>query len=133
MLFMRPYREGDSFPEINPDPKNGLYFIALDGEKLIGFGRWKMTLDGIRIEEIEDGGDPEVFDGLLRGILNMAMEQGIDRAAFSGKIRPDRLATSMVPVDKENGLKSISYFLENYKKCKMFLKRLCFISRRCII
>ena len=50
----------------------------------------------------------------------MAMEQGIDRAAFSGKIRPDRLATSMVPVDKENGLKSISYFLENYKKCKMF-------------
>ena len=33
MLFMRLYREGDSFPEINPDPKNGLYFIALDGEK----------------------------------------------------------------------------------------------------
>ena len=120
MLFMRPFREGDTFPEINPDPQNGLYFIALDGEKLIGFGRWKMTLDGIRIEEIEDGGDPEVFDGLLRGILNMAMEQGIDRVAFSGKIRPDRLATSMVPVDKENGLKSISYFLGNYKKCKMF-------------
>lgn len=77
-----------------------------------------MTLDGIRIEEIEDGGDPEVFDGLLRGILNMAMEQGIDRAAFSGKIRPDRLATSMVPVDKENA--KILLFSENYKKCKMF-------------
>lgn len=120
MLFMRPYREGDSFPGISPDPQNGLYFIALDGEKLIGFGRWKMTLDGIRVEEIEDGGDPEVFDGLLRGILNLAMEQGIDRAAFSDKIRPDRLATSLVPVDRGNGLKSISYFLENYKKCKMF-------------
>lgn len=120
MLFMRPYRDGDSFPEITPAPGKGLYFLALDGDKLIGFARWRMTMDGIRLEEIEDSGDPEVFDGLLRGVLNMAMEQGIERASFSDQIRPDRLATSMVPVDRENDLKSISYFLENYKKCKMF-------------
>ncbi len=120
MLFMRPYRDGDSFPEISPDPRSGLYFLALDGDRLAGYCRWRMTPDGVSIEEIEDGGDPELFDGLLRGTLNLALEQGIERARFSDQIRPDRLATSMVPVGRENDLKSISYFLENYRKCKMF-------------
>jgi hypothetical protein len=120
MLFMRPYQDGDHFEEIAPAPGKGLYFLALDGDKLAGWCRWHLTPEEVRIEEVEDGGDMQTFDGLVRGILAMANDQGIDRAVFSAAIRPDRLATSLIPVNRENVLISIDYFLNNCKKCKMF-------------
>lgn len=119
MLKMRPYQEGDSFPEINAQPGKGLYFLAVDEGKLEGWCRWRLSPTQVRIEEVEDRGDPQVFDGLVRGVLSIVCDQGIDRAVFSEKIRPDRLATSMISVDRENSLKSIDYFLNNCKKCKM--------------
>ncbi len=120
MLFIRPYREGDHFDGISPVPGKGLYFLALDGERLTGWCRWRLRPESVLIEEVEDEGDPMTFDGLVRGVLAAALDQGIDRAAFSDRIRPDRLATSLIPVDSNNILISIDYFLNNCKKCKMF-------------
>lgn len=119
MLKMRPYQQGDQFAEIDPQPGKGLYFLALDEGKLEGWCRWRLSSVSVRIEEVEDRGDPQVFDGLVRGVLSIVCDQGIDQAVFSEKIRPDRLATSMIPVDRENSLKSIDFFLNNCKKCKM--------------
>ena len=120
MLRMRAYQDGDSFPGFSPEPGKGLYFIALDGERLVGYCRWRLLPGKIGIETVEDSGDPLVFDGLVRRVLSIASDQGIDRAAFSREIRPDRLATSQIPVNGENILISIEYFLENCKMCKKF-------------
>ena len=120
MLRMRPYQDGDQFPGFAPVPGKGLYFIALEESKLAGYCRWRLMPGKIAIEEVEDSGDPLVFDGLVRGVLSIASDQGIDRAVFSQEIRPDRLATSQIPVNGENALISIEYFLENCKMCKKF-------------
>ena len=117
MLRMRPYQDGDQFPGFAPVPGKGLYFIALEESKLAGYCRWRLMPGKIAIEEVEDSGDPLVFDGLVRGVLSIASDQGIDRAVFSQEIRPDRLATSQNPVNGENVLISIKYFLENCKMC----------------
>ena len=120
MLRMRPYQDGDQFPGFAPVSGKGLYFIALEENKLAGYCRWRLMLGKIAIEEVEDSGDQLVFDGLVRGVLSIASDQGIDRAVFSQEIRPDRLATSQIPVNGENVLISIEYFLENCKMCKKF-------------
>ena len=119
MLFIRSFREGDHFDGIAPEPGKGLYYLALDQEALVGWCRWRLSLEKVQIEEVEDGGDPMTFDGLVRAVLAAALDQGIDRAHFSEKIRPDRLAVSLIPVYSQNNLISIDYFLNHCKKCKM--------------
>ena len=119
MLFIRPFREGDHFDGIAPEPGKGLYYLALDPAALVGWCRWRLSLEKVQIEEVEDGGDPMTFDGLVRAVLAASLDQGIDRAHFSEMIRPDRLAVSLIPVDSQNNLISIDYFLNHCKKCKM--------------
>ena len=119
MVFMRPYMSGDHFEGFSPEPGKGLWFIATEGEKLVGWCRWRMAVDQVVIEEVVDSGDPQIFDGLVRGVLSMVNDGGIDRAVFSKNIRPDRLATSLISLDKNNALTSIDYFFNNCKKCKM--------------
>ena len=88
MLRMRAYQDGDSFPGFSPEPGKGLYFIALDGERLVGYCRWRLLPGKIGIETVEDSGDPLVFDGLVRGVLSIASDQGLTVRYFPWKSGP---------------------------------------------
>ncbi len=55
---------------------------AVDGEKVKGFGIYKITPECIFIYMISDGGDLMLADGILRSILFLAALKGIEKAEF---------------------------------------------------
>ncbi len=115
MLFIRPMNDNDNFDNL----KDGLFYIALDCDDLIGYCKYKKNGDAVIIEEIEDGGDINIFDGLLRAVFSYVMEAKVVSAEFSEKIDKNTLKALFVPVNEDNCLNSIRDFLYNCKKCKM--------------
>lgn len=119
MLFLRPLKEGDRFEGISGPESGSLYYIALEGEKLIGFCRYQKQGEMVRILEIQDGGDLMLMDGLLRAVFSYVQEAGVDRAFVDPQVDRHSLKLLMVPLDAENCVNSIQDFLYNCKKCKM--------------
>ena len=51
MLYIRPYRSGDNFPQFEGGLREGkLYYVALAGGELIGWIRYRKLEAAIRIE-----------------------------------------------------------------------------------
>lgn len=119
MLFLRPLKEGDRFEGLSGPESGFLYYIALDGERLVGFCRYQRLGDAVRILEIRDGGDLMLMDGLIRAVFSYAQESGIDRAWIAPEIDRQSLQRLMLPVDSEDWVSSIKAFLYNCKKCEM--------------
>ncbi|MDD6033592.1 MAG: hypothetical protein PUC47_08960 [Oscillospiraceae bacterium] len=119
MLFMRPMKETDSFPGLAGPESGELYFVALNGDTLEGWCRYRKEGNTVHILEIRDGGDLMLMDGLLRAVFNYMEEIGVDRAQLSPELDAARLKALMVPVDGKNCVNSIKDFLYNCKKCKM--------------
>lgn len=115
MLHIRPINNNDNFENL----KDGLFYIALNNDELLGYCKYKKQDDFVVIEEINDGGDVNLFDGLLRAVFNYVSEIKIDKAIISETVDKDRLKALFVPVDDKNCVNSITDFLYNCKKCKM--------------
>lgn len=123
MLFMRPMRSTDDYGLPGPESGN-LYFLALEGEKMVGWCRYRRLPGVLKIEEFNDGGDLILLDGLVRSVFNLASEMGIDRAVMGEAVELARLAALGVPLNGTNCVNSIDDFLNNCKKCKKFGKLL---------
>ncbi len=115
MLHLRPLNDGDNFPQL----QGGMYYIALDGEKLLGYCKYHKERDCVVVEKIQDGGNLDLFDGLLRAVFAYVVEANVNRAKLSDTIDKKKLQALMVPVDGQNCVNSLKDFLYNCKKCKM--------------
>ncbi len=115
MLFIRPLNNEDNFENL----KDGLFYIALEKDELLGYCKYRKEEDFVVIEEIADGGDIMLCDGLLRAVFNYVSEIKIDKAKISDKVDTEKLKKLFVPLDDKNCVNSIRDFLYNCKKCKM--------------
>lgn len=121
MLYIRPYTSEDDFPQFAGGLKEGkLYYVALAGKELIGYICYRKKADELFIEEVESGRDADLFDGLMRAVFDAAVNSGMDRAEFSPQVDRGVLETLRVPLDSQNCVNSLSDFLRNCRKCKMF-------------
>ena len=120
MLYIKPYTSEDRFPQFEEGWKNGkLYYVALAGEELLGWLRYRKLEDALLIEEVESGGDVNLFDGLMRAAFDAAVNIGLDRAYFAPEVDRAVLSELMVPLEEGNCVNSLSAFLRNCRKCKM--------------
>lgn len=117
MVFLRPLKADDHFPGLTGPESGFLYYVALEGERLAGFCRYRRKAEEIELLELSDGGDLELADGLLRAVLAAAADSGIDRAALSEEVAA-RLVPLKLPLSSENILKSIEIFLYSCKNCE---------------
>ncbi len=115
MLFMRPLNDTDNFENL----KDGLFYIALEKDKLVGYLKYRKQDDFVVIEEINDGGDLMLCDGLLRAVFNYVSEIKIDKAKISENVDTEKLKKLFLQLDEKNCVNSITDFLYNCKKCKM--------------
>ena len=113
MVFLRPLKADDHFPGLTGPESGFLYYVALEGERLAGFCRYRRKAEEVELLELSDGGDLKLADGLLAA----AADSGIDRAALSEEAAA-RLAPLKLPLSSENTLKSIEKFLYFCKNCK---------------
>ncbi len=120
MLYIKPYTSEDRFSQFEDGLSKGkLYYIALSGKELIGWICYRKLEDAICIEEVESGGDADLFDGLMRAVFDAAVNIGLDRAVFAPEVDRGILEALKVPLDEENCVNSLSTFLRNCRKCKM--------------
>lgn len=115
MLYLRPLNDKDHFPQLS----GGLFYIALEGEKLQGFCKYHKERDCVVVEEVCDNGSVDLFDGLIRAVFSYVLEAKVNRAQFSEKVDQQTLIRLKVPVDDHNCVNSLKDFLYNCKKCKM--------------
>ena len=114
MLMIRPMREGDDF-SLAQDKS---YHLALNGETLLGYCGYRRTEALLLIEEVVDGGDIDLFDGLVRASLDAAEKAGIDGALFAETVDLSRCREIGLLQAEENCIKSIREFLTNCKHCR---------------
>lgn len=120
MLYIKPYTSEDRFPQFEAGRSAGnLYYIALSGKELIGWLRYRKLEDALLIEEVESGGDANLFDGLMRAAFDAAVNIGLDRAYFAPEVDRAVLAQLLVPLEEGNCVNSLTTFLRNCRKCKM--------------
>lgn len=117
MLFLRPMREGDHFPAL-PDKPEGLYYLALAGDTLLGWCHYYRKDQALLIMEISDGGDTDLCDGLVRAVLAQGDESGLQAACFAPACWL-QLGALGLPLDEMGRLSSIQDFLYNCKSCKI--------------
>ncbi|MEG2597819.1 MAG: hypothetical protein RR977_05250 [Oscillospiraceae bacterium] len=115
MLHLRPLKDGDHFEKLS----GGLFYVALEGDKLLGFCKYRKDGDCVLIEQMEDGGDIDLFDGLLRAVFAYVLEVGINRARMSEQLDFEKLKKLLVPLDENHCINSLRDFLFHCKKCKM--------------
>lgn len=119
MLMLRLMRDGDHIPEIEKQQAPGdLFYLALNGEELLGYCRFRRGKETVYLTQVVDHGDPSLGDGLIRAALAYAMDGGVDRAVFGDFVDMGRYARFGYRLDEENCIKSISDFLNNCQGCK---------------
>lgn len=114
MLWIRPMREGDDFGFSG----NALYHVALNGDQLLGYCKYQKRIDSFFIEQVIDGGDRDLFDGLVRAVLDAATKIGIDRAEFGPAVSRMRCLEIGLPLTDKNFINSLDDFLTNCKNCQ---------------
>ena len=121
MRYIRPYHSGDGFSQFEEGYREGkLYYIALAGKELIGYICYRKLETAIRVEAVESGGDDDLFDGLMRAVFDAAVNIGIEEASFAPEVDRAVLDRLKVPMEGDGCVKSLSEFLRNCKKCKMY-------------
>lgn len=119
MVYLRPLKADDHFPGLAGPESGFLYYIALEGERLAGYCRYRRREGEIEILTLSDGGDLELADGLLRAVLSAAADSGIDRAVLSAEAAEGVKALKL-PLSDGNCLKSIDEFFNSCRNCEKF-------------
>jgi len=117
--MLRLMRDSDHIEEIEKKMLQGdLFYIALNGDELLGYCRFRRGTETIYITEVVDKGDPGIGDGLIRSALAYAMDGGVDKAVFGDFIDMRRYERFGYRLDKGNCLNSIDAFLNNCLSCQ---------------
>lgn len=93
---------------------------AHDGEKVKGWILYTYETDQVVIYDVNDGGDWNYCDGLVRSVLFKAELRGIERALFcvDSETMLQRLRTLHFVNNDENILESIADIMNGCQKCK---------------
>ena len=119
MLTLRLMRDSDHIEEIEKKMLQGdLFYIALNGDELLGYCRFRRGKETVYITEVADKGDPGIGDGLIRSALAYAMDGGVDKAIFGDFIDMRRYERFGYRLSEGNCLNSIDAFLNNCLSCQ---------------
>lgn len=90
---------------------------AMDNGKIIGYGIYHYNNDFVEINYIESNNDLYLYDGIVRSILFIAYNNGVDKAVF--QLDDTSVIEKLKFVDTgEKCINNIDNILSNCKSCK---------------
>lgn len=92
---------------------------AMNNDEIIGFGIYHYNLDKLVVDYIESNSDLELFDGITRTILFLALNNNINSALFNMKDRTNLIKLRFIS-ENENSIANIANFMDNCKNCKNY-------------
>lgn len=90
---------------------------AIDNGEVLGYAIYHFNADSVILDYCTSNGDLYLYDGLVRSVLFIAVNNGIEKAIFAleDKTNIEKLGF----VQKcHNSLSDLSNFLNNCKSCK---------------
>lgn len=90
---------------------------AIDNEKVLGFIIYHFEDEKVIIDYVDADKDLYLYDGLVRSVLFLAMNNEIEVAEFRVEDKTDLKKLGFVK-DSDNLLTSIDSFMSNCKNCK---------------
>jgi hypothetical protein len=91
---------------------------AMDNKKVIGCGIYHFDEKSVIVDYIDSGDDLQLYDGIVRSILFLAMNNGINRAVFNFDDYSDLVKLKFTN-GKDNFINDISEILVSCKKCNI--------------
>lgn len=90
---------------------------AVDNGKVTGFCIYHYSMDSVIVDYCSAGDDLYLYDGLIRAVLFLAINNEIENAVF--EIEDKEMLEKLGFVQKyHNSLSNLSDFLNNCKSCK---------------
>jgi hypothetical protein len=91
---------------------------AMDNKNVIGCGIYHFDEKSVIVDYIDSGDDLQLYDGIVRSILFLAMNNGINRAVFNFDDYSDLVKLKFTN-GKDNFINDISEILVSCKKCNI--------------
>lgn len=90
---------------------------AVDNGEVTGFAIYHFSNDSVILDYCTSSGDLYLYDGLVRSVLFLAVNNGIEKAVFNIEDRNEIEVLGFVQ-KCHNLLSDLSGFLNNCKSCK---------------
>lgn len=107
----------DQINELGIDISQAHISEAVDGAKVIGWAIYTITDDQITIYRIYPENDLLLFDGIIRSVLFLAEQKGIQKALVIGNVVSPAQKLSLLG-DSEDLIYPISAVFNGCKHCK---------------
>lgn len=92
---------------------------AMDNENVIGFGIYHYSNNSVVIDYIDSKSDLELYDGIARTILFLALNNNINSAVFNVDDKINLIKLRFIS-ENENSIGNIANFMDTCKNCKNF-------------
>lgn len=107
------------FEELNIENEIISVAEAMDNGKVIGFGIYHYSDGNVVIDYIDSKSDLELYDGIVRTILFLALNNNINSAVFNIDDKIKLIKLRFISKN-ENTIRDIANFMDNCKKCKKY-------------
>ncbi len=107
------------FEELNISDEIVSVAEAMDNGNVIGFGIYHYSNSSIVIDYIDSKSDLELYDGIARTILFLALNNNINSAVFNIDDKINLIKLRFIS-ENENTMRNIANFMDTCKKCKNF-------------
>lgn len=91
---------------------------AMDNKNVIGCGIYHFDDKSVIIDYIDSGDDLQLYDGIVRSILFLAMNNGINSAVFNIDDYSSLIKLKFIN-GKDKFINNINNFMNNCKKCNI--------------
>lgn len=105
------------FEELNISDEIVSVVEALNNSDIIGYGIYHYNDEKVIIDYVDGNNDRNLYDGIVRAILYLAMMNNIDNAMFNFDDREMLKKLGFVN-DNNNHLESITKFMDKCKNCR---------------
>ena len=92
---------------------------AMDNGNVIGFGIYHYIDKSVVINYIDSKSDLELYDGIARTILFLALNNNINSAVFNISDKINLIKLRFIS-ENENTIENIANFMDTCKNCKKF-------------
>lgn len=107
------------FEELNISDEIVSVAEAMDNGNVIGFGIYHYNDNSVVINYIDSKSDLELYDGITRTILFLALNNNINSAVFNISDKINLIKLRFIS-ENENTIENIANFMDICKNCKKF-------------
>ncbi len=107
------------FEELNISDEIVSVAEAMDNGNVIGFGIYHYSDSNVVIDYIDSKSDLELYDGIARTILFLALNNNINSAVFNINDKINIIKLRFIS-ENENTIENIANFMDTCKNCKKF-------------